>query len=57
MNARQKRLYDALKLASDNVAVQLGLMYVHANRLGASEQDCKLVRERIVGGPVRECAG
>lgn len=52
-----RQLYDALVAASDNVMVQLGLIYVLADRIGASQRDCNVVRERIVGGPVRECRG
>lgn len=57
MTARQRALYAALVAASDNPMVQLGLIYTLADRLGASQRDCDVVRERIVGGQVRECAG
>ena len=57
MNARQRALKAALEQASDNPIVQLGLIHVYANRLGASERDVKVVHQQIVGGPVRECAG
>lgn len=58
MNANQQKLYDALKAAAPgNTTAQLGLIYVVANRLRASEKDVKVVRQAIAGGPVRECAG
>lgn len=57
MTARQRALYAALVAASDNRMVQLGLIYTLADRLGASQRDCDVVRERIVGGQVRECGG
>lgn len=57
MNARQRALYAALVAASDNVTVRLGLIYVVADRIGASQRDCDVVRERIVGGRVRDCRG
>jgi hypothetical protein len=53
---RQRELLNALtEAAPGDPATQCRLIYVHANRVGASESDVKAVLALIIGGPVREC--
>lgn len=58
LNQRQRALRDALELAAPGEpAVQLGLIYIYAARVRASQRDVNVVQKLIAGGPVRECAG